>query len=258
MYILILKSILLLLFIPNTIWADSKNSFDHSHSAWDKILKEYLKVSGATSRVNYSKLKANVVKLDAYLSQVEEVSKPQYQKFSSDEKLAFLINAYNAFTLKLITNHYPVDSIKDIGGLFSSPWKQEFFTLLGKKSHLDNIEHNIIRKEFNEPRIHFALVCAAKGCPPLRSEAYLAAKLEEQLEDAGLSFINDRSRNFYDSKPDILHVSSIFKWYGDDFNKNYGSFINYVSTRIKTDPKPLSNKKPTIKYLDYDWSLNEK
>jgi len=239
---------------------NDNKAFDHSHKTWTLFLQKYVTVKGPASTVAYKSIRKDPKGLTKYLEALEAVSKSDFDSFSENEKLAFLINAYNAFTIKLIIDHYPVKSIKDIGSLFSSPWKKKFFRLLGEKRHLDNIEHDMIRKWFNEPRIHFAVVCAAIGCPALRNEAYMAAKLKEQLEDAARKFLSDKSRNRYLPKKKKLELSSIFKWYGDDFIKKYGSVESFLATRMTSDPrqqKAIREKKASVSYLEYDWSLND-
>ena len=233
--------------------------FDQGHTAWTRVLRTHVTVTGPASRVNYANLKAHPQDLDLYIANLETVSSEDFSRFSENEKLAFLINAYNAFTLKLIIDHYPVKSIKDIGGVFSSPWKLAFFTLFGEKHRLDDIEHEMIRKKFNEPRIHFALVCAAKGCPALRPEAFAPEILDKQLNTAAEVFLRDLSHNSLDEKNGVLHLSSIFKWYGEDFEKKFGSVVNFVLPRLLKNPAQvdaLKAKPPKIEYLDYDWSLN--
>ena len=244
--------------------ASAKNhdidKFDQSHLMWTHVLQKYVKESGYASAVDYKGIKSDPSKLDAYLKALEAVSQEQFNRFSNDEKLAFLINAYNAFTVKLIVDHYPVKSINDIGSFFSSPWKKKFFKLLGEERTLDNVEHDIIRKQFNEPRIHFAVNCASVGCPALRNEAFTASHLDKQLEDASVKFLSDKNRNRYDSKTRKLELSSIFKWYGSDFQKKYGSLENFLAPRITSDPghqKTIREKSATVTFRDYDWSLNE-
>ncbi|MGE3388198.1 MAG: DUF547 domain-containing protein, partial [Bdellovibrionales bacterium] len=153
--------------------ARSAAEFDHSHKIWTLLLQKSVTVKGHASVVNYKILKSDPTELHAYLRTLESVSQGEFGKFSNNEKLAFLINAYNAFTIKLILGRYPAKSIKHAGewslsNPTASPWKTKFFTLLGERRHLDNIEHDMIRKSFNEPRIHFAVVCASVGCPALR------------------------------------------------------------------------------------------
>lgn len=234
--------------------------FDHSHKPWSDFLKQFVVAVGHESRVNYTKVKASREKLDAYLKTLERVSKSDFDRFSEPQKLAFLINAYNAFTIELIVDHYPVKSIKDTGSLLKSPWKIQFFTLLGEKRYLDNIEHDMVRKWFNEPRIHFALVCASKGCPALRTEAFTAEQLERQLQDAAKNFVTDKNKNRYSKAQNQLEISSIFRWYGEDFVKKYGSVEAFLAPLISESPGEqglIRLGKASISYLDYDWSLND-
>jgi len=174
--------------------------------------------------------------------------------------MAFLINAYNAFTLKLIIDNYPVKSIKDIGGLFSSPWDKEFFTLLGKKRHLNYIEHGVLRKKFKEPRIHFAVNCASMGCPNVQDIAFTAENLESLLAKGEKDFFAQANKNNIDKKEKEVNISKIFDWYGGDFKKKHGSVAKYISKAFDTDAdtkKKIATGKYDIEYTDYSWKLNE-
>lgn len=257
----LLLMVLFLFGLNQQAWSSGTDQFDHTHQAWTAILQKYVTKQGPASTFNYRTLKNNSRPLQEYLHTLESVSKDSFARFTDNEKLAFLINAYNAFTIKLILDHYPVKSIKDIGGFFSGPWKVVFFTLLGEKHHLDDVEHNMIRKWFKEPRIHFAVACASIGCPALRSEAFAASELSNQFEDSAIAFLSDKSRNRFNHSNKKLELSSIFKWYGDDFVKVYGSVENFVAIRITSnsvEQKMIKDKQVSISYLDYDWSLNEK
>lgn len=236
------------------------SQFDHRHQVWAAILKEFVQVKGSESRVDYGRLKTKPAALTEYLSTLEATTQNDFEKFSRQEKLSFLINAYNALTVKLVIDHYPVKSIKDIGGLFSSPWKKKFFSLLGRERTLDEIEHELIRPKFDEPRIHFALVCASVGCPPLRGEPFVADQLENQLENSAINFLKDSSKNRFDAAKGKLELSSIFKWYGSDFTKIFGSIEAFVATRIsdlQKEQEAIRTKKVDVSYLAYDWSLND-
>ena len=225
-------------------------AFDHSHKAWDQILKNFTKVESKQTLVDYQKIKKDFKKLDSYLNDLTAVNQTSFKKWTKDDQLAFLINAYNAFTIKLIINHFPIKSIKDIGSFFSSPWKKEFFSLFGEKSYLDKIEHETIRKQFNEPRIHFAVNCASISCPSLFPEAFTGNKLNSQLDKVTKHFLNNRTKNMYDKTKQILHLSKIFKWYAGDFEKKFKSIENFVKKYL-TD---ITIK--DIEYMDYDWNLN--
>lgn len=238
----------------------SIREFDQSHQAWTFVLQKHVRVTGPASTIDYKSIKSDPKALLDYLKTLEDLSQDEFSRFSQNEKLAFLINAYNAFTVKLIVDHYPINSIKDIGSRLSGPWSKKFFRLLGEVRHLDNIEHDMIRKQFNEPRIHFAVNCASVGCPALRNEAFTASPIDKQLEDASVSFLTDKSRNRYNPKAKRLELSSIFKWYGSDFPKKYGSLEAFLAPRITSNPehqKIIQNKEADTSFLDYDWSLNE-
>ena len=236
--------------------AFTQTSFDHTHQSFDQVLKKHVKSEAFSTQVNYQALRADSKELEQYLSSISAVSRKDFDNFSQDQQLAFLINAYNAFTLKLIIDNYPVKSIKQLGSWLKTPWKKVFFTLLGKKTYLDHIEHDLIRKNFNEPRIHFAVNCASIGCPALRAEAYLADRLEQQLESATKNFLNDSSRNYYDPASKTLYLSKIFSWYAGDFNKAQGSVQSFVAPYYSKQSSPSELSQAKIKYLDYDWDLN--
>lgn len=233
---------------------------DHSHSVWTSALSEFVMKRGAQSRVRYEAIRSNPKNIQQYLDGIGTVTEREFAAFSDAQRIAFLINAYNAYTVALIVNNYPVQSIKKIGGWFASPWKIQFFRLRGQLHALDDIEHTMLRKDFNEPRIHFALVCAAVSCPALRNEAYVADRLNTQLDDAADSFLSDAERNRFDPSTKILHLSSIFKWYGDDFNPKFGSAANFAISRmkrLKLIPEAVPPSSISIEYLPYDWSLND-
>lgn len=234
-------------------------AFDHDHNLWAMVLKQHVRWEQKSSRLNYAALKEDPLVLSQYLKEVSSVSAANFQTWNRDEQLAFLINAYNAWTIQLILDHYPVKSIKDIGGFFSSPWKKEFFVLFGKKRHLDWLEHDKIRKFYPEPRIHFALVCASIGCPGLQPVPFTASHLNKQLDAATRIFLNDTTRNRYDKKSNELELSPIFKWYREDFVNQGGSVQEFVLTYADSlqGLAKESLRKISISYLDYDWSLNE-
>lgn len=222
-----------------------------SHDAFDALLKKHVSKDG---QVNYKGFIKDSVELNKYLVLLSK-SAPT-SKWSREEQMAFWINAYNAFTIKLITKHYPVKSIKDIGSVIqlpfvNSPWDFKFFTIGNEKMDLNTIEHEKLRKTFNEPRIHMALVCASKSCPILLNETYTAAKLEAQLAKQTRAFLSDPFRN--QIKTDELQISAIFNWYNMDFTKKGSSVESFISTwsgvKVKSGAK--------ITYLEYDWSLND-
>lgn len=249
-----MRNILLILTIFMT---NQAMAFDHQYSHWNLILKKYLRVEAKQTLFNYQELSKNPKILNDTLREFSELKKEEFDQFTKPQRLAFLINSYNAFTIKLILNHYPVDSIKDIGSFFSSPWKKRFFTLFGKKTHLDQIEHDYIRKNFDEPRIHFAVVCASLGCPPLATQAYTDKNLDKLLEEQAILFITDQNENRLTKKR--LYLSKIFKWYGDDFKNKYQSYLHFVAKRIVQDKsiqqRIISGDIPSS-WNNYDWKLN--
>lgn len=225
-----------------------ESEFDHSHSRWSGILAGSVK----DGTVDYEALHKDPSGLKDYLDSLERVTKAPYASWTEDQKLAFWLNAYNAYTVKVILDHYPLKSIRDIGS-----WRSVFnmklvplVLLFGEKASLNNIEHDVIRKEFAEPRIHFALVCASKGCPPLRSEAYRAEDLDRQLQDQTRTFLRTEKWNRWDPASKTLHLSKIFDWYGEDFVKAEGSVHKFVSKHLDV---PADAR---IQFLDYDWTLN--
>lgn len=240
-------------------------TFDHNHAQWTSLLERHVTWTrqGGASEVDYRGFKKDQEELGNYLTALSTVSLQQYGDWSRDQRLAFLINAYNAFTVKLVVDHYPVKSIKDIGGLFSSPWKQAFIPLLGRTLTLDQVEQSLIREPgvFDEPRIHFAVNCASIGCPALRTEAFVASELNAQFEDSQRRFLMDRNRNIFDPSSNSFHVSKIFQWYGDDFAKHWGSVEAYLhqhaSLLAASKHLPKAESAHTIEFIDYDWSLNQ-
>jgi len=247
-------------------------AFEHQHTLWHEILHKnvyFLSADKSKGRVNYTNIKKNSGDLEAYLRLLSSIKEKEFLQWSDNQQKAFLINAYNAFTIQLVISRYPdIKSIKDIGSWFNSPWKKKFFVLLDKKISLDELEHSILRKagRYDDPFIHVALVCAAKGCPTLRNEAYTAEKLEQQLANAVQTFLSDKQRNRYNTSSSSLEVSKIFKWYEDDFNKGYRGFFS-LHDLFSRYAKQLSGnssqqaiilaKDYDIIFLDYDWNLND-
>lgn len=235
-------------------WADG---IDTNHRQWNDWLKKFAVVVGPVTTVKYQAAKSDST-LQPITDLIQSTPRAQYDGLGEKDRLAFLINSYNALTIQWILKNYPVKSIKDTGGVFSSPWKKKFFKLFGEEQHLDGIEHGIIRKDFAEARIHFAVVCASKGCPALAGTAYIGQKLEEQLETGTKLFLSDKSRNYYDAKENRFYLSKIFDWYGDDFKKASGSVQAFVSKRMASSPEEAKLMgEASIKFLDYDWTLNE-
>ncbi|MDX1705002.1 DUF547 domain-containing protein [Pseudidiomarina sp.] len=246
------------LLLANTAFADN---FDHSHQNFTDILSTHLEFYDSKSWVDYNQLSSNDAKLSHYLERLSSVSDKAYGGWSKEQQLAFLINAYNAFTLKLIINNYQqfeqgqAESIRDLGSWSGTPWEQNFFTLLGQERNLDWIEHQQIRKEFKEPRIHAALVCAAISCPNLRAEAYRAAELDHQLESQMQSFLSDPDKNYLDAAAQTLYLSSIFKWYREDFQQGHQGFNKLTDFGSRYYDAETSGY--DVRFLDYNWRLND-
>lgn len=222
------------------------------HSAFDKLLKKHVNANGL---VDYKGFKADEKDFNAYLDMLSK-NAPAESKMSKNEEMAYWINAYNAFTIRLILDHYPVKSIKDIGSkiqipFVTTPWAKKFIKIGSQTMSLDNIEHGTLRKKFDDPRIHFTLVCASISCPRLRNEAYTATKLEAQMDDQGRDFLNNPAKNKISK--DAAQLSNYFNWYSGDWKKNGQSVVKWVdkysNTKITDDTK--------ITFLDYNWNLNE-
>jgi hypothetical protein len=254
----------------------SAQSFDHSHAAFSALLKKHVVLvdGGKTSKVNYVEFEKDRAALKSYLETVSKVSEAEFNGWTKPQRMAFLINAYNGFTLELILQNYPTKSIKDIGGTFDNRWKRKFFKLFGQDSYLDKVEHETLRKPgaFDEPRVHFAVNCASIGCPALREEAFTADKIDKQLEEQTSRFLSDRSRNRHDAKSGKLEVSMIFKWFKEDWESGYKGFDgktpaiksreDYFARYAKlladapADQQKIADGKVGISFLDYDWSIN--
>ena len=226
------------------------NSQPITHELWNTLLQQHVTEEG---NVNYKGFIEDSVKFNQYLDLLSN-NLPNEKNWTADERLAYWINAYNAFTVKLIMNHYPVESIKKIKKgipFVSDVWEINFFKIEGKSYNLNDLEHGIARKRFNDPRIHAAFNCASFSCPRLRNEAFTAKRLNEQLDDQMRYFINNPTKNTLD--PNNPKLSKIFKWYGGDFKKTGMSkreFINqYAEIKI--------NKGADIDYQTYKWDLNE-
>ena len=220
------------------------------HKEWTALVSRYVDADGL---VDYKGFIKDKDKLDAYLKKVSDNAPAK--KWSDNEKIAYWLNAYNAFTVKYIVDNYPVKSIKDLGAknpiiFVNTAWDNKFFEIDGRKTDLNNIEQRILRQNFTEPRIHFALNCASMSCPKLRKEAYEADKLDKQLTDQAKEFMADKNRN----KVSEGKVSAIFDFYTKDFTKWSGkTLVGYINQYA---PTPLKEGKK-VEYLGYDWSINE-
>jgi hypothetical protein len=239
------------------------NSAQDTHKIYDELLTQYVE----NGLVDYEKLKDDN-RLQKYLDTLSNINPDTF--ISDMEKMSFWINAYNAFTLKVIVDNYPLESINDLnwGGmaiaqlLGKTIWHQKFIIINDKEYSLNDIEHSILRGKFNDPRIHFALVCAALSCPKLRPEAYTADKLNVQLEEQGRLFLNNQNKNKFDLKTRTAYLSRYFDWYKNDFGKGDKEVLLYI-TRYLNDEAIINSIKDnpenwTIEYVPYNWCLNVK
>ena len=219
------------------------------HGEWDVLVKKHVSKNGM---VDYQGFLKDKKQLQVYLDKLS-ANKPT-SKWSKNEKMAFWINAYNAFTVKLILDHYPINSIKDIKKgipFVNSVWDITFIPMGKEKIDLNYIEHSILRKEFKDPRIHAAINCASFSCPLLRNEAYYASRLDEQLNDAMRRFVNDSQRNQLDKSN--IKISKIFSWFAGDFKLNGSSVVDYLNKYAKKRVQPNAK----IDFLEYQWELND-
>ena len=254
--------VLILLFGSNQML----NAFDHT--TWDKLLRENITVinGGQVTQVDYDGFLHQRGELQEYLASLSKIQKADFDDWDEGKRLAFLINAYNAWTIELVLTRYPnLRSIRQIGLLPISAWRKDIVELFDTKYSLDEVEHGMIRAEgiYNEPRIHFAVNCAAIGCPALRPEAFVGEKLEEQLEESTKLFLADKTRNYSDGGK--LYISSVFDWYGEDFEKGWqginsvAQFLYLYAEELRLDEEmkeKLFTNQLELHYLKYDWNLN--
>jgi hypothetical protein len=260
---------LLLIFSLLLGFASTAYAGEFDHASWNNLLQAHVKTvdGGKATEVDYRGLQVERPMLQAYLKALSSVDEKVFNVWDTSDQLAFLINAYNAWTVELILTRYPdLESIKDLGSFLQSPWKKKFIPLLGKTRSLDDIEHGLIRESgrYNDPRIHFAVNCASVGCPALRAEAYRGDIIEQQLQEAETSFLSDRSRNRVSNG--VFEISSIFKWYGDDFRKGWlgvDSLEQYLLSHSEKMGATINNgdkigkSKLKMRFLKYDWKLND-
>lgn len=236
--------------------ADSRERQDatdipFSHDLFNQVLQEHVE----KGKVDYAKLKANPEKLEAYLDLLA-VAKPAEMPYNT--QLAFWINTYNALIIKGVIDHYPTKSVRKVklfGGFFS----RLKFQVAGETYSLNQIEHDIIRSEFVDPRVHFALVCASKSCPPLENTVYLPEIIEEQLDAVTLKFVTDPEKVRFDRAKRRVYLSKIFKWYKKDFTEGYDGVADFLADYLPSeDAEFVLAKDVKFHYLDYDWTLNDK
>lgn len=221
-----------------------------SHTLFDALLKKHVDAHGG---VDYRGFARDADQLNEYIQSLANVS---LQDLPREEQLALLINAYNAFTLRLILDYYPIGSIKDIPE--SKRWDHQRWRIGPHTWSLNQIEHEQIRPKFQDARVHFALVCAAVGCPPLRHQAYVAGCLQEQLEDQS-RYVHTHRRWFrYDSDGKTLYLTKLYDWYGGDFEQEAGAVLQFVARYSPRLKRALDHgQPPRVRWLDYEWTLND-
>jgi hypothetical protein len=264
-----------MMFFPTIGTASTGESF--IYSLYAKVLDGFVDGFG---RVDYYRLKVDRQDLDSFIRTLADIEPVDFETWPEREQIAFWLNAYNALTLKVIIDNYPIkssffrslahpkNSIRQIGGV----WDKITFLVMGEQLTLDEIEHRILRQKFTEPRIHMALVCAAKSCPYLRQEPYEGSKLDFQLETQTRTFLSQRKNYAIDMDRQTVYLSSIFKWFGEDFidvykpesgfakaNQKERAFLYFVSLHVpEEDRRFLVEGEYSIRYTKYDWSLNER
>ena len=258
--------------LPISVGRERSIPFDK----YAQVLREFVDHQGM---VNYKELKARRQDLDGFLEELKALEPENYENWDEKSKIAFWVNAYNALTLKSIIDNYPIEasffrslrfpnnSIHQIPGV----WDALRFEVMGRKVTLNEIEHRIIRSDFNEPRIHMTLVCAALACPPLRNEPYSGENLDSQMDDQTRRFLGDTDKFLIDRTKGRVYLSKIFDWYGQDFVECYerkpgfpghgrtrSAVLNFISGYLnRSDREYLEQGDYRIDYLDYDWSLNQ-
>jgi Protein of unknown function, DUF547 len=269
-----MRYLFIIIYLYLSLGTAAHAQFDHQHRTWGELLKSNVVLSdgGNASHVRYEGMASARTELKSYLAGLSQVSADEFKAWSKEQQLAFLINAYNAHMIELILTRYPnIKSVWDFGKIFNNPFRNRFFMLFGKAFSLDDVEHGMIRVEgvYDDPRIHFAVNCASVGCPMLREEPYLAARLEQQLEEQTMRFLADRKRNRHNAASGTLEVSKLFDaspWYGADFGRGWrgirtlGGFFARYANLLTDNPdhqKLIRDQQVKIRHLDYDWSLND-
>ena len=239
-------------------------SFDHAHAAWTSVLATHV----VDDRFDYGRLAKDRGALDAYLAQLHAVTPEQLATWTREQRYAFWINVYNAHTIQLVVDHYPIDSIRDLGGkVFNKVWDKEFIPMAAhhpdgdrEKLSLDDVEHGILRPRFDDARVHVAVNCASTGCPPLRAEAFVAARLDEQLDEQALRFLADERRNTFEvsERGGRMKVSEIFDWFASDFERDAGSVSAWIARYAPPEVAAwIAEAEPEVGFRSYSWALND-
>jgi len=229
--------------------------FDHTHTDLEILLHRYVR----KGQVDYRRLKREREILDSYVEMVSKVNRTEYHSWNRKQKTAFIINAYNAFALKQVIDKYPVKSINETGTLFIKALDRKLHRLFGRRLSLNQVRDEIIRKEFDDPRILFCLVPAARGAPMLRSEAYVPERIDAQLDIAARDFLRNPYKNRFEVQTRRVYLSEIFKWYVDDFSRPMGSVLKFIGQYLPREQREMLNLDPKelkVQFVRFDWSLN--
>ena len=235
--------------------------FDHTHALWDQVLRAHVHGDG----FDYGAVKEDPTQLDAYLAELHAVTPAELETWTKKQRYAFWINVYNAHTIQKVVDNYPLKSIRKLDRAFGlkSIFDREFIPMnafdpsgKGDELSLNDVEHEILRARFQDARVHAAINCASYSCPPLLDEAFVADRLDEQLAKQMTAFVRDRKRNRLNPDDDELELSEIFKWFAEDFERDAGSVREYV-VRFSPPEQAEAIRKAKIRYLDYDWDLND-
>jgi hypothetical protein len=248
---------------PHVSEAAPASTFDHTHALWTEVLKAHVR----GEEVRYKQLKADPAPLQHYLATLELVQPEEFAAWTRAQRYAFWINAYNAYTVRRVIEAYPIESVMDLGkdGKIGF-WELEYVPLgklfpeaADRKLTLDEIENKILRPAFKDARVHAAINCAARSCPPLMAEAFVAERLEDQLDARVEKWLADPTRNRFEAEKNRLHLSRLFEWYRDDFVRDAGSIQAWVGSRAPAASREWITSTPdaTIAYLDYSWKLND-
>lgn len=256
-YLSLLPALLLGFFASTGVAAQE---FDLSHKAWTRVLKQH----GESGHIDYAGLAKDRNALDTYLGTLEAVDAKRFAAWSREDRYAFWVNAYNAYTVKVIVDHYPVKSIMKIGEE-GKIWDRPFIDLKplfpkaqGEQLSLNDIEHKILRPEFKDARVHAAVNCASLGCPPLQLEAFQGDKLDQQLDRAVRSWLADKRLNRFDGDAKRVQASKIFEWFAEDFGKDKASLGKWLAKYAPREHKTwLASGAFELSYLEYDWKLND-
>ena len=238
--------------------------FDPTYSNFAAVLQEHVR----GELIDYAALASQRNRLDSFIAELAGLSGNEFDKMERDQQMALWINAYNGITLRSIIDHYPVKSIKDIDGV----WEKKEWEVAGRKVTLNEIEHDILRPKYKDPRVHFALNCASIGCPPLPGEVFLASELEQQLNRAAAAFVANPARTWFDTDKAEIHTSELFTWFGEDFIAQFQStetdlHLSPVDNAVmgllrryageESSDKLDSIKNWSLVYESWDWSLND-